>query len=259
MAEKDLNIYLTGVATEGDAQADPDASLGGKRSGTLVQAFNVAGLSNVTGVVIDDVSPSCGAGSATLAFTSAGTTLAFTAPGDTAGSTVDVSADGTYEIYSNDASKYIIVTVTAASLPGSNQSDSLTLTNFVENLFDSVGSGEAQAGDTEYRAVMVRNDSAYTMYSMIVWILTNTPFADDTVEIGIEAADGNGDIQSVANESTAPTSVSFSAPADEANALSIGNIDSAKNYGVWIKRVVTATTQRYADNSFSLNFKADTV
>lgn len=258
MAEKDINIYLTGVATEGDAQNDPNASLGGKRAGTIVNAFNVAGLSNVTGVVIDDVSPSCGAGSATLAFTSTGSLLAFTAPGDTAGTGVDVSSDGTYEIYSNDTTKYIIVTVTSASLPGTNQSDSLTLTNFVENLFDSVGSGEAQTGDTEYRAVMVKNDSAYTIYSMIVWILANTPFADDTVEIGIEAPSA-GDIQSVANESTAPTSVTFSAPADEANALSIGNLSSGGNYGVWIKRIVSATSSRYADNSFSLNFKADTV
>jgi len=73
-----------------------------------------------------------------------------------------------------------------------------------EGLFDSVSSTEAAAGDTEYRAVMLKNDSAYTMYSAQVWIETNTPFADDSVEIAIEAPSG-GDIQTIADESTAPT------------------------------------------------------
>jgi len=257
MAEKDMNIYLTGVATEGDPQTDPDGSLGGRRSGTILQSLTASAPVNVTGVVIDDVPAQSGPGAATLAFTFTGTTLAYTAPGDTAGAAVDVSADGTYELYSGDTANYMIVTVTAASLPASDQSDAITLTNVAEGLFDSVSSTEAAAGDTEYRAVMLKNDSAYTMYSAQVWIETNTPFADDSVEIAIEAPSG-GDIQTIADESTAPTGVTFYAAAGEANALSIGDLAAGSNYGVWVKRVVSATSSRYADNYFTLAFKADT-
>ena len=257
MAEKDMNIYLTGAATEGDPQTDPNGSLGGRRSGTILQSLTASAPVNVTGVVIDDVPAQSGAGAATLAFTFAGTTLAYTAPGDTAGVAVSVSADGTYELYSNDTAKYMIVTVTSASLPAADQSDAITLANIAEGLFDSVSSAEAAAGDTEYRAVMLKNESAYTMYAAKVWIETNTPFVDDSVEIGIEAP-SVGDIQSVADESTAPVGVTFYPAAGEANALSIGDLAAGANYGVWVRRVVSATTSRYADNYFTLAFKADT-
>jgi hypothetical protein len=258
MAEKDLNIYFTGVTTDGDTQSDPNASLGGKRSGTILESISASAPVNVTGVAIDEVPASSGTGSATLAFTATGATLAYTAPGDTAGAAVDVSTDGTYEIYSNDSTKYMIVTVVAASLPGTDKSDTITLSSVAENLFDSVGSGEAQAGSTEYRAVMVKNDSAAAMNSMVVWIETNTPFADDHAEIGIEAPTA-GAIQSVADEATAPASVTFSLADGEANGLSIGNLASGDVYGVWLKRVVSSTNQRYANNSLTFAFKADTV
>jgi len=258
MAEKDMNIYLTGVALDGDPQADPNGSLGGKRSGAILKSLSASAPVNVTGVVIVDVSATSGAGSGTLAFTFAGTTLAYTAPGDIIGAAVDVSLDGTYELYSNDAAKYMIVTVTSASLPSADATDAITLTDIFESLFDSVGSGEASAGDTEYRAVMVKNDSASAMNALLVWIDANTPFADDSVEIAIEAP-VSGAIQTIANESTAPTGLTFSPAASEASALSIGSLASGAAYGVWIKRTVNPTTQRYPNNSFSITFKADTV
>ncbi len=258
MAEMDIGIYLTGVATDGDAQSDPNSSLGGKRSGTVLKSLSTTALANVTGVLIDDVSSSSGIGTATLSFDFAATTLSYTAPGDTVGAAADVSTDGTYQLYSNDTTKYAVVTVTSASLPSSSQSDSVTLSNLMENLFDSVSSTQAQAGSTEYRALIVRNDSAFSMGAMKVWIDTNTPFVDDTVEIAIEATSA-GAIQSVANETTVPTALTFSTANSEANALSIGSLASGGSYGVWIKRVVTATTERYPENYFSLTFKADTV
>ncbi|MDH5542992.1 MAG: hypothetical protein OEY64_08530 [Nitrospinota bacterium] len=258
MAEDHLNIYLTGVATDGDPQSNPSASLGGKRSGTVLKSLSASAPSNVTGVVINDVPSPSGAGSATLGFTFTGKLLAYTAPGDTAGPGVDVSADGSYVLYSDTATKYMIVTVTSASLPASNQSDSIALATMSENLFDNVLSGEAAVGRTEYRAVMVKNDSAAAMNSMKVWIETNTPFADDAVEIAIELPVSNA-IQSIANETTAPTGLTFYTAAGEANALSIGNLAAGAVYGLWIKRVVSVTSQRYANNYFSFTFKADTV
>jgi len=258
MAEKDMNIYFTGVAVDGDPQANPNGSLGGNRSGTIVKSLSASAIVNITGVVIDDVSATSGHGTATLTFDSTLTTLAYTAPLGTAGTAVDVSVNGTYEIYSADATKYIIVTVTSASLPATNQSDSITLTSLTQNLFDSVGSAEAQAGSVEYRAVIIKNDSAFAMNAMLVWIDTNTPFVDDSVQIAIEAPVA-GAIQSVANETISPTGVVFSLAVNEASALSIGNLVAGSSYGVWIKRTVNPTSSRFANNSFSITVKADTV
>jgi len=258
MAEDQLNIYFTGVASDGDPQSNPNASLGGKRSGTILRSLSATAPVNVTGVAIVDVPSPSGAGSATLGFTFTGKLLKYTAPGDTPGNGVDVSADGTYVLYSGTATKYIIVTVTSASLPGSDQSDSIQLVTLSENLFDNVSSSEATAGRTEYRAVMVKNDSSVVMNSLKVWIDTNTPFADDAVEIAIELPVSNA-IQSLANETNAPTGVTFYPASGEGSALAIGNLAVGAVYGLWIKRVVSATTQRYADNYFSFTFKADTV
>ncbi len=258
MAEKDLNIYLTGAATDGAAQTNPLLSLGGKRSGAILKSLSAPAPVNVTGIAIVDVSANCGAGNATLAFTAAGQTLAFTAPGDAAGAAVAVGVSGTYEVYSGTAAKYIIVTVTAGSLPVANASDAIALANVIDNLFDSVGSGEAQAGRTEYRALIVKNDSAYTMYGMIVWLAQNTPFPSDEVQIGLETPVANA-IQSVVNETTAPTGITWSLAASEAAALAAGNLAAGAAAGIWIRRVVSPTTARYAANNFMLSVKADTV
>lgn len=258
MAEKDLNIYLTGAATDGAAQTEPNLSLGGKRSGAILKSLNAAAPVNVTGAAIVDASANCGAGNATLAFTAAGQTLTFTAPGDTAGAAVAVGVNGTYEIYSGTPAKYLIVTVTAASLPVANASDTIALANAIDNLFDSVGSGEAQAGTTEYRALIVKNDSAFTMYGMIIWLAQNTPFPSDEVQIGLETPVANA-IQTVVGETAAPTGITWSLAASEAAALSAGNLAAGATMGIWIRRVVSPTTARYAANNFMLSAKADTV
>lgn len=258
MAEKDLNVYLTGVAADGNAQSNPNASLGGKRSGTILNSLTPGALVNITGVVIVDVSANCGPGNMTLAYVFTGQTLAFTAPGDSAGAAVAIGTSGTYEVYSADATKYVIVTVTSGSLAGTNKSDTIALTRTMDNLFADAGSAEATAGSTKYRSLIVKNDSANTMYGAVVWINQNTPFTADEVQIGIEATASNA-IQTIANESTAPTAISFSLAASSGAALSIGDLAAGATYGIWIRRVITATSLRYAANNFMLTVQADTV
>lgn len=258
MAEKDLVLYLTGAGTEGNAQPDPNLSLGGKRSGTALHSYGSPALVNITGVAVADFSGNCGAGNATISYANPAKTLSFTAPGDTAGSPVDVSGGGTVELYSGTPDKYAVVTVTAASLPTADKTDTFALSRKTENLFNSVGSGEAQAGKTSYRALIVRNESAYTMYGAVVWISSNTPFAFDEVSIGLEAVSSGG-VQTVADEQTSPAGITFSLAATEGAALSIGNLAAGGMYGIWIKRVVQPTTARYADNGFTLALRADTV
>jgi len=75
---------------------------------------------NVTGVTVHRTSLSRG-GTRTLNFTATGTTLAYGG-----GTAVTVSADGDYVLTASDGSQ-LLVSVTAASLPGTDQSDNIQL------------------------------------------------------------------------------------------------------------------------------------
>jgi hypothetical protein len=134
-----------------------------------------------------------------------------------------------------------------------------TSTEVSTDLYDDVSSGEASAGSTEYRCVYVHNSHAsLTMENTKIWIQTNTPSADTAVTIGLGTSSINGTEQTVANETTAPSGVSFTAPSSEGTSLSIGNIPSLQHKAVWIRRVVDASASAYAGDTFTLRTKCDT-
>lgn len=144
-----------------------------------------------------------------------------------------------------------------ASLGGVISTTEIT-TDTLNNLFDDVTGDEHTAGDTEYRAIFFKNNSAETAYNAKIWIESNTTAADDTLEIGIEAAVGSP-IQTVADESTAPTAISFSSAAGQANAIAIGAMSAGDVIGVWVKRIVTAGTTPAATNTATIKCYVDTL
>jgi len=96
-------------------------------------AFNTINYSsqpiNVTGVTITGVSSNTASGTGTLAFTFVGTLLTWTPPGGSAGAGVNVGGGGSFTLFGGGGSPpSITVEVISASLPGSNQSDSITIT-----------------------------------------------------------------------------------------------------------------------------------
>lgn len=142
-----------------------------------------------------------------------------------------------------------------ASLGGAISTTAITDAT-LNNLFDDVSGDEALAGDTEYRGFYVKNDhGALTWSNVVAWIQTNTPGAD-TVEIAIEAAKGSP-CQTIADESTAPTGPSFSAPANKGAGLSLGALLAADVYMIWVKRIVGAACGAYNTNSFILKVEGD--
>jgi hypothetical protein len=62
-------------------------------------------------------------------------------------------------------------------------SDQIT-TNTDENLFDDISAAESSAGDTEYRACMVKNGNAtLTLTAGYVYMSTNNPISDLTTQL----------------------------------------------------------------------------
>ena len=83
----------------------------------------------VTGVSITGVSSNTAAGTGALAFTFVGTLLTWTPPGGAIGPAVNVGGGGTFTLLGGGGSPpSITVEVISASLPGSDKSDSITIT-----------------------------------------------------------------------------------------------------------------------------------
>lgn len=144
-----------------------------------------------------------------------------------------------------------------ASLGGAKSST--VIASSVHNLFDQVGSAESTAGDTEYRCFYVHNaHGSLTMQSSKIWIQSNTPAAGSAVRIALGTSVVNGTEQTVGNESTAPSGVSWSTAVDEANALTIGDIPFGQHKAIWVERVISASAAAYSDDQATLRVKCDT-
>ena len=126
------------------------------------------------------------------------------------------------------------------------------------NLFDAVTSAEASAGDIEYRCFYIHNAHAtLTMLTPKIFIPTNTSSPDTTLDIGVGTSAVNATEQTVANENTAPSGVTFSAPTDYASGVALGDIPSGQHRAVWLRRTVTASAASATDTS-SIRVQCDT-
>lgn len=234
----DLKFILSG----GAANTDPAAALGGAIStagGGVILSQSIT-ASTIGGVTYDDAAGNA-LGNGTVTFTASGQTLQWTPPGGAIGPAVAVGTNGTYTLYGADGLGQVKVTVVAASLPGTDASQSPTIANQTNKLFDDIVQAEAASGDTEYRCFYVKNDHASdSMTGVKLWINSDASGAD-SLAIALDLAGVNGTADTIADESTAPSpSLTFTAPADESSALDIGTLTAGQYYGVWVRRTVPA-------------------
>ncbi len=144
-----------------------------------------------------------------------------------------------------------------ASLGGEISSSAVSAS--INALFDYVSGDESAAGDIEYRCVYVRNDHAsLTLYGTKIWISSNTPSSDTDAAVGLGTSAVNGTEQTIANENTAPSGVTFSAAANEGASLSIGDLAPSQHKAVWLRRSVTAGAAAYNNDTMTLTVKGDT-
>lgn len=144
-----------------------------------------------------------------------------------------------------------------ASLGGAKSSTAAPTA--VDTLFDAISAGEATAGDVEYRCVYLHNNYTADMQATVVWISANTPNAATTISIGLGSSAVNGTEQTVANESTAPTSVVFSEPATQGAGLAIGTIPAGQHKAIWLRRTINAGAGATSNDTFTLSYYAEAV
>lgn len=125
-------------------------------------------------------------------------------------------------------------------------------------IFDGVTSSESAAGDIEYRCVYVHNAHAtLTLSNAVAWLPSNTPSTSTIVEVGVGTSAVNGTEQTVANESTAPSTVTFAPVATQGAGVALGDIPAGQHRAIWLRRTVTAGAAAFADG-FTLRATGDT-
>lgn len=127
------------------------------------------------------------------------------------------------------------------------------------NLFDDVTGDEADSGDTEYRCIYLKNNhGSITLQNSKIWISSNTTSSDDTLDIALAGEGLNSSAETIANENTAPSGESFSAPANKGAGLSVGNVPNGQFYGIWVRRTVSASASAVNANSATIQWEGDT-
>lgn len=121
-------------------------------------------------------------------------------------------------------------------------------------LLDDVAPDEATVGDVEYRGLYVRNGHATDpLLNAVIWIDQSALPAGTTVEIGLAVEDVGVAMATIADESTAPSGVTFSAPAARESGLSLNTaaplsgLSAGAYRGVWIKRTIPAGAGQHDD------------
>jgi hypothetical protein len=124
----------------------------------------------------------------------------------------------------------------------------------INNLFDDVASAESSAGDTEYRAISIKNNHlSLSLFSAVIY-LTETTAPGSTVEIAWDVVG----TQTVANESTSPTGLTFTAPLTKATGIALGTITPGQYKRVWVKRIISVAAAAFASDTGILNVAGDT-
>ncbi len=153
-------------------------------------------------------------------------------------------------------------TSTANASLGGTMSTTAWAGGTLHDLFDQISGTENAASESEYRCVYVLNNHGTLTWEVVKAYLSAETAGGASVAIGLDGAGvGNGTTtgvaQVVANEDTAPTSVTFSSPTTDGTGLSLGNIGAAQAYAIWIKRT-TANTSALNNDGATLAWAGDT-
>jgi hypothetical protein len=177
------------------------------------------------------------------------------------GSNIGGATASTYVLQVADEGQEIRCRVTATNSQGSNTADSniilaaapppvdielrVSATGFGgsrgaqagPDIFDSVTRAEADPGEAEYRLVYVYNNDSVPA-TVKVWVSAQP--SPDTLAVGVATEAVDATVAAVANENTAPASVSFSSPASSGAAVTVANLNGGQHKGLWLRRTVPA-------------------
>jgi len=157
------------------------------------------------------------------------------------------------------------------SLGGTISAYTIT-SGLANNVFDDVTGDESETGDTEYRAIAVRDTNAtYDMLNTYVWIqgYERASTGADTIYFALENPGGSpASIQTIADEETAPdetkftvktgATVSWTEEGSPSSSLFFGTVEATEWFGLWLRRIVPAGASAYTDRSVTIQVQCET-
>jgi hypothetical protein len=152
---------------------------------------------------------------------------------------------------------------TAATSLG-DQISTTTIADATANaVFDDVSGAENAASTVDYRCVFIHNSNASNALQNAVVYLSSEVANGASIAIGVDTtaasalASGSAQALTVANETTAPAGVTFSAPTTVGTGLSLGNIPAGNVKAIWIRRTA-ANTAALSNDGVTLAVAGDT-
>jgi hypothetical protein len=127
-------------------------------------------------------------------------------------------------------------------------------------LFDDVSGAQSALGLVEYRCVYIHNNhGSLTLTAPKIYVQTNTPTADTTIDLALGTSATNAQEQGpLATEETAPSGVSWVTNATNyATGIALSDIPFGQHRAVWLRRTVNAGAAAYAD-SYTIRVEGDT-
>lgn len=167
--------------------------------------------------------------------------------------------------YTNTGSQ----SATTLSLGGSISNQTIP-DNVSGNVFDDVTGDESASGDTEYRAIAVKDTNAtYDMLNTRVWISGTVRASSgfDTISFALSKPTGTT-IELIANESSAPDTLRFTVATGATTSwttegapsatLVYGTLPAGSWFGVWLRRVVPASATAFTNRAVTLSIQCET-
>lgn len=168
--------------------------------------------------------------------------------------------------------KYSIKTGTAGNQSAGNAAGSLgkyisttqITDNTLNNLFDDISGTENQANTVDYRCEFIHNAHAsLTLLAPVAWISSEVAGGASialSVDTTAASAIGSASAQAkeIANETTAPTSQTFSAPTTKGAGLALSDIPSGQCKALWWRRTA-ANTVAVSNDGATVTIEGDTL
>lgn len=232
------SAYLEWRLSGGSGNTNPNASLGGAMSSERIVSQSAAGVSNITGVtMLFAAANSEGAG--TLTYINSSKSFRWTPPGGSIGIAKSCAEDCRLALFGDGGIGKVDIDVDFSALPGSDQTDTITIANVLNELFDNVSESDSFNGDVEYRCyygTVVHGTAGLLDLRLFI----GTPPSPGAVAFGIDPAGVGPSITAttVANENTAPSGVTFNSVVSPETAISVGAVAASDRFAIWTRRTI---------------------
>jgi hypothetical protein len=148
----------------------------------------------------------------------------------------------------------------ANSNPDASLGGAISSIDAAATIFDKVNGAESAAGDVEYRLIYPRNQhGSLTLVNAMAWVQADTTSAQTVIAVGVGSSALNGTEQTVADENTAPTGVTFLPAVNKAGGVALGDIPPGQSRALWLRRTVTAGASVTASDPFTIRVEGDTL